>query len=149
MASSVSTASPARKPLPLTQASKPPLPRYIRKLPLHRPTLRPRRVPATEDARVVPLGPAASSCITKFYKTYHARRAFNLSCYCYYVIHTRHARTCIVLLWFMPPANQCRLQSMCGVGVCHQMLNLWGVGVPSIKRIHLQPCAVLTIINIK
>jgi hypothetical protein len=32
----------------------PPLARYIRKLPLHRPTLSSRRVPATKDARVMP-----------------------------------------------------------------------------------------------
>jgi hypothetical protein len=47
MASSVGTASPARNPLPLTRANMPPLPQYIRKLPLYRPTLSSRRVPAT------------------------------------------------------------------------------------------------------
>jgi hypothetical protein len=59
IASSVGTASPARKPLPLTRAYMPPLARYIGKLPLHRPTLSSRRVPATKDARVMPPGPAA------------------------------------------------------------------------------------------
>jgi hypothetical protein len=49
MASSEGTASPARNPLQLTRANMPPLARYIRKLPLHRPTLSSRRVPATKQ----------------------------------------------------------------------------------------------------
>jgi hypothetical protein len=50
MASLVGTASPARNPLPLTRASMPPLARYIRKLPLHRPTCRSSYTQLTQGA---------------------------------------------------------------------------------------------------
>jgi hypothetical protein len=59
--SSVGTRMPARKLAPLHLANMPTDARYAKKFPLHRPTLSSRKASLTNDARVTPPGPAASS----------------------------------------------------------------------------------------
>jgi hypothetical protein len=59
--SSVGTLMPAQSPVPLDFANIHNHARYIKKLPLHSPTVISRNAPATKGARVNPPGPAASS----------------------------------------------------------------------------------------
>jgi hypothetical protein len=58
---SVGTRMPARKLAPLDLANMPTDALYAKKFPLHRPTLSSRKAPFTNEARVTPPGPAASS----------------------------------------------------------------------------------------
>jgi hypothetical protein len=59
--SSVGTRMPAQKLAPLHLANIPTDAQYMKKFPLHRPTLSSRKAPLTNDAHVTPPGPAASS----------------------------------------------------------------------------------------
>jgi hypothetical protein len=52
---------PAWKLAPLDLANMPTDARYAKKFPIHRPTLSSRKAPFTNEARVTPPGPAASS----------------------------------------------------------------------------------------